>query len=466
MMEYSAIQILEAVSGSWISGDQSKTFNGISIDSRTVKKGQLFVCVSGDRFDSHDFILDVMQKEVAGIIVKSKDKIPNKKSASFVIQVNDTVQALQNLAEFHRSQFDVSILAITGTNGKSTTKEMTASVAASQFNVLKTEGNKNNHIGLPLTLFNLKAEHEVSVLEMGMSGKGEIKRLAEIAKPKVGIITNISEGHLENLPTIKDVQEAKGELFESLNQDGTAIVNADDPLVLELSRSLRSNIVTYGFKSSADIQADNVKQRGNEGFDFTLHFFNEKTSVFLPFLGSCNISNALAAIAAGHALGLSSQKILSGLQDCQLMPQRMQTEKKGDITIINDAYNANPRSMEEALRTLSSYKNKGKKVFVMGDMLELGRISENAHKNFGKQFSASSVNLLIAVGPLAQLAAQTALDSGLDENRVRSFENKEEAILFLYESLQANDCMLVKGSRGMQMEQVIEGISKKMNWQE
>jgi len=460
-MEYSAEQILEVISGSWVSGDRSKTFNGVAIDSRTVKKGQLFVCISGDRFDSHDFILDVIQKEAAGIIVKSKDKIPNEKSTPFIIQVNDTLKALQDLAEFHRSQFDVSILAITGTNGKSTTKEMAASVAKSQFNVLKTEGNKNNHIGLPLTLFNLRAEHEVSVLEMGMSGKGEIKRLAEIAKPKVGIITNISEGHLENLPTIKDVQEAKGELFESLNQDDTAIVNADDPLVLELSRSLRSNIVTYGLKNSADIQADNIKQRGNEGFDFTLHFFNETTPVFLPFLGYCNISNALAAIAAGHTLGLNSQKILSGLKDCKLMPQRMQTEKRGNITIINDAYNANPRSMEEALITLSSYKTNGKKVFVMGDMLELGRISESAHKNFGKQFSGSSVDLLVAVGPLAQLASQTALDSGVDENRVRSFENKEESILFLDKSLQAGDCILVKGSRGMRMEQIIEGISKK-----
>jgi UDP-N-acetylmuramoyl-tripeptide--D-alanyl-D-alanine ligase len=460
-MKYSAEQILEVISGSLVSGDQSKTFNGIAIDSRTLKKEQLFVCISGDRFDSHDFIPEVMQKEVAGIIVNSKDKIPNEKSTPFIIQVNDTLKALQDLAEFHRSQFDVSILAITGTNGKSTTKEMTASVAASQFNVLKTEGNKNNHIGLPLTLFNLNAEHEVSVLEMGMSGKGEIKRLAEIAKPNVGIITNISEGHLENLPTIKDVQEAKGELFESLNQNGTAIVNADDPLVLELSRSLRSKIVTYGLKNSADIQADNVKQRGNEGFDFTLHFFNEKTPVFLPFLGACNISNALAAIAAGHALGLSSQKILSGLQGCRLMPQRMQTEKKGDITIINDAYNANPRSMQEALMTLSSYKTNGKKVFVMGDMLELGRISESAHKNFGKQFSDSSVDLLVTVGTLSQLASHTALDSGVDKNRVRSFENKEDSILFLNESLQVGDCILVKGSRGMRMEQVIEGISKK-----
>ncbi len=464
-MEYSAEQILEAVDGNWISGERDKTFNGVSIDSRTVKKGQLFVCVSGDRFDAHNFIPDDIQKEAAGIILKSKDKIPSKKPAPFIIQVNDTLKALQDLAEFHRSQFNVSVLAVTGTNGKSTTKEMTASVAASQFNVLKTEGNKNNHIGLPLTLFNLKKEHEVSVLEMGMSNKGEIKRLAEIAKPKIGIITNISEGHLENLPTIKDVQEAKGELFESLNKDGTAIVNADDPLVLELSRSLRSNIITYGFKNSADIQANNIKQRGNEGFDFTLNFFNERTSVFLPFLGSCNISNALAAIAAGHVLGLNSNKILSGLQSCQLMPQRMQTEKKGDITIINDAYNANPRSMEEALGMLSTYKTSGKKVFVMGDMLELGNISESAHKNFGKQFSDSSVDLLVSVGSLAKLAAQTALDSGLDKNRVSSFENKEETILFLYESLQAGDCILVKGSRGMRMEQVIEGLSKKMNWQ-
>jgi UDP-N-acetylmuramoyl-tripeptide--D-alanyl-D-alanine ligase len=183
--------------------------------------------------------------------------------------------------------------------------------------------------------------------------------------------------------------------------------------------------------------------------------------VFLPFLGFCNISNALAAIAAGHTLGLNSQKILSGLQDCKLMPQRMQTEKKGDITIINDAYNANPKSMEQALVTLSSYKASGKKVFVMGDMLELGNISESAHKNVGEQFSASSIDLLITVGSLAQLASQSALDFGVDKDRVRSFESKDESILFLNKSLQAGDCILVKGSRGMRMEEVIEGISNK-----
>jgi UDP-N-acetylmuramoyl-tripeptide--D-alanyl-D-alanine ligase len=463
-MNYSGKQILEAVSGNWISGDENQTFNGVSIDSRTVKAGQLFICIQGDRFDGHEFIADVAHKNVAGIILSDEAKISSVDSLPFFIKVKDTLKALQGLAEFHRSQFNLSVLAITGTNGKSTTKEMTAAVANSQFRVLKTDGNKNNHIGLPLTLFNLNADHEVAVLEMGMSAKGEIKQLAEIAKPKVGIITNISEGHLESLPTIKDVQEAKGELFQSLQKEGTAIINADDPLVLELSQSLRSNIVTYGIKNSADIQADNVKQRGNEGFDFTLSFFNEKTPVFLPFLGACNISNALAAIAAGHVLGLSSQVILSGLQNCQLMPQRMQTEQRGDITIINDAYNANPKSMEEALNALSQYQTSGKKFFVMGDMLELGNRAEQAHKQFGEQFSNGSVDSLVTVGPLSQLAAQTAKDSGLDENRVVSFNEKEEAAQFLFKTLQSDDCMLIKGSRGMQMERIVDSLSKLMKW--
>ena len=264
-MNYSGKQLLEAVSGDWISGNQKQTFEGVSIDSRTVKAGEVFICIQGDRFDGHDFIADIAQKNVAGIVLSNTEGVPSSNISPFVIKVKDTLRALQDLAEFHLSQFNVSVLAITGTNGKSTTKEMTSAVAESQFKVLKTEGNKNNHIGLPLTLFNLNKRHEVAVLEMGMSAKGEIRRLAEIAKPKVGIITNISEGHLENLPTVRDVQEAKGELFESLPEESTAIVNADDPLVLELSRSLRSNIVTYGIENSADIQADNVKQRGNEG---------------------------------------------------------------------------------------------------------------------------------------------------------------------------------------------------------
>ena len=239
---------LNAIEGRLIQGHISSPFQGVSINSRTVSKGDLFVCIKGDRFDGHDFLADVIDKKVGGVILSNPKKLPNvpvqDQAQPFLIHVSDTLKALQDLACFQRNRFPFKVVAITGTNGKSTTKEMITSILEAKFKTLKTEGNLNNHIGLPLTLLKREPSHEMGVLELGMSAAGEIKRLAEIAQPDIGVITNISEGHLVQLKNLKDIQSAKGELFDALTEEGTAIVNADDPLVLELGESIRAKAVT------------------------------------------------------------------------------------------------------------------------------------------------------------------------------------------------------------------------------
>ena len=403
---------LYAVNGKLLQGSETMIFRGVSINSRTIKEGELFVCIKGENFDGHDFFGDASRKGAAGIILSDTKNLStgmlSKGESPFVIQSENTLRALQDLASYQRSLFPFRVIAVTGTNGKSTTKEMIASIIETKYKTLKTQGNLNNHIGLPLTLLKRKPEHEVGVLEMGMSAAGEIKRLAEIAKPDIGVITNISAGHLGQLKTIKEVQAAKGELFDSLHEEGTAIVNADDPLVLELAKSLRIKKITYGIEKSADIQASDIQNKGNHGFTFTAKIFDQAIPVKLPQIGYCNIYNALAALAAGHSLGITGQEMNLGLKDYQQIPQRNEQIHYEGITLINDTYNANPQSMREALKTLREINAQGKRFFIIGEMLELGPLSETAHHELGQEIARSNIDYLVAVGPLASLAAESA----------------------------------------------------------
>ena len=311
MITGKAKDCLDVVGGKLLQGSAAKAFRGVSINSRTIEKEELFVCIQGESFDGHNFLGEAINKGAAGIILSDpvhlSENMINEGNSPFVIQSQNTLRALQDLAGYQRTRFPFQVVAVTGTNGKSTTKEMIASIIETKYKTLKTQGNLNNHIGLPLTLLARKPEHEVGVLEMGMSAAGEIKRLAEIAMPDIGVITNISAGHLDQLKTVKDVQAAKGELFDAITKEGTAIVNADDPLVLELAKSLRVKKITYGIEQSADVQANNIENKGSRGFTFTAKVFNQTIFVKLSQIGYCNIYNALAALAAGHSLGISGE---------------------------------------------------------------------------------------------------------------------------------------------------------------
>jgi len=455
---------LKVVNGKLLQGSEAAIFHGVSINSRTIKEGELFVCIKGKNFDGHDFFGDAINRGAAGIILSDTKNLSTdmiaKKGSPFVIQSKNTLRALQDLASYQRSLFPFRVIAVTGTNGKSTTKEMIASVIKTKYRTLKTKGNLNNHIGLPLTLLTREPEHEVGVLEMGMSAAGEIKRLAEIAKPDIGVITNISAGHLGQLKTIKEIQMAKGELFDSLHKEATAIVNADDPLVLELAESLRIKKITYGIKKPADIQASNIRNKGNHGFTFTAKIFDQAIPVKLPQIGYCNIYNALAAFATGHSLGITGQEMNLGLKNYQQIPQRNEQIHYEGMTLINDTYNANPQSMREALKTLKEINAQGKRFFIIGDMLELGPLAEPAHHELGQEIARSNVDYLVTVGPLASLAAESAKTNVQQQLQIGKFTTHTEAANYLLRKVRKGDCLLVKGSRGSKMENVVQEFLK------
>jgi UDP-N-acetylmuramoyl-tripeptide--D-alanyl-D-alanine ligase len=458
---------LNAIEGSLLQGAPDNPFHGVSINSRAVMKEELFVCIKGEHFDGHDFLADAIDKEVAGVILSDIKKMPDQADPTsempFVIQVPDTLKALQDLAGFQRRRDPLKVVAITGTNGKSTTKEMIAAILETKFKTLKTQGNLNNHIGLPLTLLKRGPSHEIGVLEMGMSAAGEIKRLAEIAQPDIGVITNISEGHLMQLKSIKEVQAAKGELFDSLTEEGTAIVNADDPLVLELAQSLRAKTVTFGIDRPADVRASEIESKDNMGFHFKVQLFDKTLTVRLPYLGYCNIYNSLAALATGYSMGIHEEAMTRGLENFQHMSQRNeQTQHKG-INLINDAYNANPKSMTEALKTLVNFKTQGRRIFVIGDMLELGDRSIPAHEGLGEEIAQSNIDILVAVGKLANLSAKKVQSHAEGKIQVLELADHKEAAEFLTIEAKSGDCVMLKGSRGAAMEKILQIFNENKN---
>ena len=456
MIEMKVAECLKAVNGEIVIGSGEKFFRGVSIDSRTIKEGELFVCINGDRFNGHNYIEEARNKKAAAIILSDgSGVVSGKGEVPLIVRVKDTLKALQELARFYRKQMPVKVIGVTGTNGKSTTKEMTAAIMETKFKTIKTEGNLNNHIGLPLNLFNLSKGDEIAVLEMGMSATGEIKRLAEIAKPEIGVVTNISEGHLVHLKTLKKIQEAKGELFDSLNENGTAIVNADDPLVLELAESIKAKVMTYGIYNNADIKAEEILPMGLEGFKLSVRFFDKNIPMSIPFLGECNIYNALAAMAASWSFGVAPGDIKRGIMNAKLLANRFEIIEYEGKVIVNDSYNANPRSMKEALKVLASYKCKGRRFFIVGDMLELGDLAESAHKSLGEDVASYSIDYLVAVGELSAHVIQSAVAAGVNKKNTATASGHECAVAFIKKYSRPGDCLLVKGSRGSKMEEII-----------
>ena len=464
-MESDLNALVTAVKGERVIGELAQTFRGVSIDSRAMQPGELFVCIKGDRFDGHAFLSQVIANQAAGVVVSDKEALksaPLKEKGAFAVAVPDTLHALQELAAYHRSQSPVRVVGVTGTNGKSTTKEMIAGIISTRFNTLKTLGNLNNHIGLPLSLLKLDESHEVAVLEMGMSGAGEIARLAEIARPQIGVITNISRAHMIDLKSLQNIQAAKGELFQALDASATAVVNADDPLVRELAQNIRARVLTFGIDQPADIRAEDIQHRGETGFDFKVHTPGGTVPIHLPLLGRFNIYNALAAVAVGQVLGIATERMNEGIQNLRMLRQRNEVVRHHDIIFLNDTYNANPQSVREAMRTLEQFDAPGKKFLVMGDMLELGDETEPAHRQIGAEAAALAFDGFVCVGERARLAGESALASGMNAARVALFNEHQEAVDYLAERVGPGDCLLFKGSRGMRMEQVLEGLMKQI----
>ena len=451
---------LQATGGRLLIGNEATRFQAISTDSRTTKAGDLFVAIAGPKHDGHNFLQEAFDRGAQGVVV-AEDYVAKESPISqrneFWIAVPDTLRTLGDLAAFCRRQSNVSVVAITGTNGKTTTKEMTAAVLGQAFSVLKTPGNFNNLVGLPLTLFGLSDSHEWAVLELAMNHPGEIRRLSEIANPDLGVITNIEAGHLEGVKDIDGVMAAKGELLEGLGQDGTAVLNVDDQRVCKLAEGFGGRVVTFGIHSSAEVSGTPVSQ-SRIGSSFELNWYDESVRISLKTPGEGAIFNALAAAAVGYRVGLSMEEVKKGLESMGSLPGRMEIlTLPGGTHLVNDTYNANPGSVAVAIETLSSLKGSGRGIFVIGDMLELGQYSENAHKQIGILAARAGMSGLYATGDFAGKVAEGAAGAGMDHGKI-FIGTREEIVEVLKDRLGPGDWVLVKGSRLMAMDQVVERL--------
>jgi UDP-N-acetylmuramoyl-tripeptide--D-alanyl-D-alanine ligase len=390
-------EIKKATGGEIICRGKIDAATGVCIDSRIVSENKLFFAIKGPHFDGHDFVTDAKKKGASTIIIEKK--VENLDGVNVVL-VKDTVKALGDLASWWRMKFKVPCIAITGSNGKTTTKEMIASIVGQSSQVLKTEGNFNNLIGLPLTLFRWEEKHQVAVIEMGMNALGEIKRLTQICKPNVGIITNVTAAHLEKLGTIEKVAEAKGELFQNMSSNGVIAVNNEDPLVSELSKQYKGKKITFGMKNDSDIRFGYMESQGLDGSSLILFINGEEKRVILPVPGIHNVMNAMAATAVACALGIGSDDIIKGLQEFKPLAMRMERMQLANgVQLINDCYNANPTSMREAFRTVSGFKRAGRFIAMLGDMFELGESATELHLQVGKNAAEYGVDKLLESAP-------------------------------------------------------------------
>ncbi len=460
-MIFSVEEVLKATGGRLLRGGND-VFQGVSTDSRTIGEGDLYIALKGPRFDGHHYALEALEKKAGGVIVeeeRARDIHWNGHPSKTIILVQDTLRALGDLARERRRRFQTPVVALTGSNGKTTSKEMIAACLETTFPILKNRGNWNNLIGLPLTLLRLTEKERVVILEMGMNMPGEIRRLTEIAEPDVSLITNIQKVHLEGLGSLERLKEEKGELFRRMKRDGTIVVNHDDPRVVDLAGAFSGQQITFGMERPSDVMAKEIRLRGIKGTSFTLIFEGEATEMNLPLLGRHFVPDALSAIAIAALFGIDLEKVKEVLEHFRPAPMRMEVLSLGSgKMLINDAYNANPRSMEMALETLAEVKGGGRAIAVLGDMLELGDCSEEAHLQIGRKVGELSIDLLLTMGEWAPVVIESAIRHGIEPERTKILEGHGEAISLLRRVIQEGDWVLVKGSRRMAMEKIVEGL--------
>jgi UDP-N-acetylmuramoyl-tripeptide--D-alanyl-D-alanine ligase len=437
----------------------------ISLDSRSIRSGDLFLAMKGERFDGHDFVGAALSRGAVGAIVHDSYDVgalaikPHpKRMAPFILGVRDPLFAYQQLATHHRSRFDIPVVAVTGSNGKTTTKEMVASVMAHRWRVLKTEGNLNNRIGVPQTLFRLNGRHEGAVIEMGVDHVGQTTRLCEMARPTIGIITNIGPDHLEFFGSMEGSAQSKAELLDLLPADGAAVLNADDPYYDYLAARAVCRVVSFGFSSKADVRATDMKSDGRNGTIFRLLLPGKvrHTIVRIHVQGDHNVTNALAAAAVGAVLGLPGAVIAQGLSRFRPAAMRSQVFVSHGVTVINDCYNANPASMKAAVQLLAQRGAGRKKIAVLGDMLELGSNAVPLHEEVGMFVSQRGIDQLVACGTLGRSLAEGAERAGFDRRNIVLAPDAAAAATAVKAIVKPGDVVLVKASRGMKLEQVAQ----------
>jgi UDP-N-acetylmuramoyl-tripeptide--D-alanyl-D-alanine ligase len=450
----SATQQIAGVAGEEIA-------QGYSIDSRSIAPGELFFAVRGERLDGHDYVAAALERGAVAAVV-CKDQLQRYQDQARLLPVEDTLVALQILATAVRRAWSKPLLGVTGSAGKTTTKEAIAHVLATRFRVLKSEGNFNNHFGLPLMLLKLETEHDVAVIEMGMSHAGEIRALAKIAQPEIGVVTNVAPVHLEFFDSLAGIARAKYELIESLPPNGTAVLNADDEYVSQFGREFKGNVITYGTKATAAIRAENIRSNGTEGSQFYVVTPGGREHARLPLVGEHNVLNALAAVAAGCARGMTLADAVAALATLKPADKRGQVLQLGNITVINDCYNSNPKALNAMVDALAAMKA-NRRIVVAGEMLELGPAGEAMHRDAGRHLAQKKVEVLLGVRGLAQAMVDAARQGGA---RAEFVATPEEAGDWLARETREGDVVLLKASRGVKLEKALEVWNAKRDGQQ
>jgi UDP-N-acetylmuramoyl-tripeptide--D-alanyl-D-alanine ligase len=449
-MKLSLSRIAEFISGRLEFPSQSIA-EGYSIDSRTVQPGEIFFAVKGEKLDGHDFVDQALSKGALTAVIASRQKGRYPSGAS-LIAVDDTLVALQTLAAAVRRLWAKPLIGVTGSAGKTTTKEVIAHVLATRFRVFKSEGNFNNHFGLPLMLLKIEPEHDLAVIEMGMSHPGEIAALAKIAQPDIGVVTNVAPVHLEYFKSIAEIARAKYELIQSLPARGTAILNADDEYVAQFGRDFHGNVITYGFHATADVRAENFRSQGLFGSSFDLVIGGCREPATLPLLGAHNVANALAAVSVSVERGLAPSEAVTALATITPADKRGQVVKVGNISVVNDCYNSNPKALDAMVDALATTPG-ARRIVVAGEMLELGPSAEAMHRLCGRHLAQNGIDVLLGVRGLAERIVESASESGI---RAEFVATPEEAGEWLARETRPGDVVLLKASRGVKLERALE----------
>jgi UDP-N-acetylmuramoyl-tripeptide--D-alanyl-D-alanine ligase len=467
--QITAVEILSPTKGKRISGNSGTVLSGISTDSRSINPGELFWALKGERFDGHDFALKAIENGAAGIVVQKEwwnsevaAKLLSNSRIPSISTVNDALKALGDLAEWWRQQHNVQVVAITGSSGKTTTKEMVADILEQEGLTLKNQGNFNNLIGLPLTLLQLEERHQYAVLEMGMNRPGEIGRLTEIADPDVGAIINVGMAHIEGLGDIEGIARAKTEMIEKVSSESKVVLNGDDQLLLKTASRFEKQWITFGLGERNDVRAKGIRNLGIDGVFFDLLVRDDSRPVRLKVPGLQNVLNALASAAVSLCLETSLENIVKGLGDFEGLKGRfMVTSLPGGITLVDDTYNANPSSLKAALASIGSMVDEGRKIIVcLGEMMELGDATVPEHRKAGRSVAELGTYYFLAMGEHAHEMINGAIDSGMPSNRAQVVKSHNEMVKKIKNEMYEGDLVFIKGSRKMGLEKVVEGLQQ------
>lgn len=466
MLTLSVELLVDVTGGRLLEGPEDTVVNGCAIDSRAVEPGAVFVAFAGSRTDGHRFVADALQRGARAVIVTRDDDevraafAGHAKQETALVLVDDPYEALEALASWRRSRLHCHVLGITGSTGKTTTKDFVRSVLATQMNVVATSGNRNNELGVPLTVMEADPETEVLVVEMAMRAPGQIEHLCNIARPTAGLVTNVGVSHLEALGSQEAIASAKSELVRAVPAEGMVFVNGDDAWSKAMTEISSAPVMRYGLGPNVDVTARDISVTENGRPSFVLVTPEGEAEVTLPVPGRHNVYNALAAASVGRYMEVPLASIAEGLEEAHFSKWRMETfVSASGVTVINDAYNANPTSMRAAIGALEDVPTSGKRIAVLGDMAELGSLTELAHFELGEEIARSSIDVLLSVGELGRRIADGARAAGMLEERVRPCIDAAEASQVLDDLVEAGDTVLVKASRVMGLEKVVEGMT-------